>query len=251
MPGSGGEGYDAVDDFSNVGGGMQVSYQVNMEASYEDFAAHMEQCNMSYKNQIMQKVQMMSQMEINILNKKIEEMKIQEGQELTGMNREFFELDQNLKKQQRKNARVEQLNDVLIDKWRNKRLLQKVLHMWKTDGGDHGREKKMAVYCDKFKGVGRLRQVMKGFKLWSQMSGNRLYKMKCEKQATIEVEAMVKEKVNQLEFLQDMVCELEEKYRIELRKKTILKSQCDQAYLRGVSAISMEALKMSNQTVGD
>jgi len=42
-----------------------------------------------------------------------------------------------------------------------------------------------------------------------------------------------------------MIKELEEQLRIELRKKTILKAQCDQAYLRGVSAISMEALKMS------
>ena len=48
-----------------------------------------------------------------------------------------------------------------------------------------------------------------------------------------------------------MVKELEEKYRIELRKKAILKSQCDQAYLRGVSAISIEALKMSHSTLSD
>jgi len=48
-----------------------------------------------------------------------------------------------------------------------------------------------------------------------------------------------------------MIKELEEKYRIELRKKAILKSQCDQAYLRGVSAISMEALKMSHSTLAD
>jgi len=41
-----------------------------------------------------------------------------------------------------------------------------------------------------------------------------------------------------LEFLESMIRELEEKYRIELRKKAILKNQCDQAYLRGVSAIS-------------
>jgi len=48
-----------------------------------------------------------------------------------------------------------------------------------------------------------------------------------------------------------MIREMEEKYRIELRKKAILKNQCDQAYLRGVSAMSMEALKMSNSTLGD
>ena len=48
-----------------------------------------------------------------------------------------------------------------------------------------------------------------------------------------------------------MIVELEEKYRIELRKKAILKNQCDQAYLRGVSAISTEALKMSHSTLDD
>lgn len=48
-----------------------------------------------------------------------------------------------------------------------------------------------------------------------------------------------------------MIKELEEKYRIELRKKAILKNQCDQAYLRGVSAISQEALKMSYSTLDD
>ncbi len=48
-----------------------------------------------------------------------------------------------------------------------------------------------------------------------------------------------------------MIRELEEKYRIELRKKVILKSQIDQAYYREVSAISMEALKMSHSTLAD
>ena len=61
----------------------------------------------------------------------------------------------------------------------------------------------------------------------------------------------VDERRNELEFLEAMIKELEEQYRIELRKKALLKSQCDQAYLRGVSAISMEALKMSHSTLQD
>lgn len=48
-----------------------------------------------------------------------------------------------------------------------------------------------------------------------------------------------------------MIRELEEKYKVEQRKKIILKNQCDQAYLRGVSAISSEALKMSYSTLDD
>ena len=66
---------------------------------------------------------------------------------------------------------------------------------------------------------------------------------------TIEIATQVEERKNDLEFLEAMIKELEEQYKIELRKKAILKSQCDQAYLRGVSAISMEALKMSHSTL--
>ena len=92
---------------------------------------------------------------------------------------------------------------------------------------------------------------MKGIKLYTNMAGNRLYKKRVEINVIQNVNDMVTEKKNQLEFLEGMIKELEEKYRIELRKKAILKSQCDQAYLRGVSAISMEALKMSHSTLSD
>jgi len=68
---------------------------------------------------------------------------------------------------------------------------------------------------------------------------------------TIEVQREVEEQKNEIEFLEQMIRELEEQYKIELRKKALLKSQCDQAYLRGVSAISLEALKMSHSTLQD
>lgn len=96
-----------------------------------------------------------------------------------------------------------------------------------------------------------MRRGAKAFKLFAQIAGNRLYERRVKEKVNIEVDAKVIEKKNQLEFLENMIKELEEKYRIELRKKAILKSQCDQAYLRGVSAISMEALKMSHSTLAD
>lgn len=96
-----------------------------------------------------------------------------------------------------------------------------------------------------------MRRGLKGIKLYTNMAGNRLYKKRVEINVIQNVNDMVTEKKNQLEFLEGMIKELEEKYRIELRKKAILKSQCDQAYLRGVSAISMEALKMSHSTLSD
>lgn len=48
-----------------------------------------------------------------------------------------------------------------------------------------------------------------------------------------------------------MIHELESQYKIELRKKAILKNNCDKAYLKGASGISVEALKMSHSTLLD
>ena len=64
-------------------------------------------------------------------------------------------------------------------------------------------------------------------KLFSQVAGNRMYKRRIEEKITIEVKAKLQEKKLQLEFLESMIKELEESYRIELRKKAILKNQCD------------------------
>lgn len=48
-----------------------------------------------------------------------------------------------------------------------------------------------------------------------------------QEKVTIEVMASVEDKKSQLEYLESLVNELEEKYRVELRKKAILKNQCD------------------------
>lgn len=88
-------------------------------------------------------------------------------------------------------------------------------------------------------------------KLFASVAGNRMYKRRREQKINVEVQALVGAKKEELEYLESMIRELEEKYRIELRKKAILKNQCDQAYLRGVSAISNEALKMSSSTLDD
>ena len=78
-----------------------------------------------------------------------------------------------------------------------------------------------------------------------------MHERRMKERITIEVKASVEQKKNELKFLEALIKELEEKHRIELRKKAILKNQCDQAYLRGVAAISQEALKMSHSTLDD
>jgi hypothetical protein len=88
----------------------------------------------------------------------------------------------------------------------------------------YAREKRQLAYCDDFFDIGLKRRGVKAFKLFAQVAGNRLFEKRIKEKVVIEVDAKVIEKKNQLEFLEGMIRELEEKYRIELRKKAILKS---------------------------
>lgn len=155
------------------------------------------------------------------------------------------------RKLERKNDRCGVITESWIDQYRKQRQKKIFYRSWKEWAKQKGRINRMVDYCDEFYEAGLKRTGMKAFKLFAQVAGNRLFEKRIKEKVNIEVDAKVIEKKNQLEFLEAMIRELEEKYRIELRKKAILKSQCDQAYLRGATTISMEALKMSHSTLGD
>lgn len=89
------------------------------------------------------------------------------------------------------------------------------------------------------------------FKVSASIAGKRIVEQKQKEKVQIDIQGEVKAAQLRNDNVESMVKELEEQYRIELRKKAILKNQCDQAYLRGVSAISQEALKMSYSKLED
>ena len=82
-------------------------------------------------------------------------------------------------------------------------------------------------FCDQFYERGLLQRHFRHVKLYFQVAGNRLYERQTKEKITIEVAAKVEENRLHYEFLESMIKELEEKLRIELRKKAILKNQCD------------------------
>ena len=68
---------------------------------------------------------------------------------------------------------------------------------------------------------------MNAIKINSDVPANKLYERKMKQKVNNEVQGKIHEKKNQIEFMQMMIGELEDKLRIEIRKKTILKIQCD------------------------
>ena len=60
---------------------------------------------------------------------------------------------------------------------------------------------------------------------------------------------MTLEKENELGHLLSIFAELQAQIQIENRKKQIIKDKLDQAFLRGASAICLEALLMSQNNL--
>eukprot|EP00354_Favella_ehrenbergii_P004252 CAMPEP_0170468948 /NCGR_PEP_ID=MMETSP0123-20130129/11942_1 /TAXON_ID=182087 /ORGANISM="Favella ehrenbergii, Strain Fehren 1" /LENGTH=147 /DNA_ID=CAMNT_0010735655 /DNA_START=434 /DNA_END=877 /DNA_ORIENTATION=- len=138
-----------------------------------------------------------------------------------------------------------------IDQWRNTNKAKKLFRSWKEDTQEIKKEKRSEEFCQNFYERGLVFRSLRHMKLFAQVCGNKMHERRMKERITLEVKAKVEEMKAQQEFLEALIKELEEKHRIELRKKAILKNQCDQAYLRGVAAISTEALKMSHSTLDD
>lgn len=142
-----------------------------------------------------------------------------------------------------------QLLQRTIQQWEQVRKRRRAFECWRTYFQRKKKDTNQSDYCEFFHQQGLKARGFKAFKLFAQVAGNRQYEKRVKDRIDLTITHLVEERKNEKEFLEAMIRELEEQYRIELRKKAILKSQCDQAYLRGVSAISMEALKMSHSTL--
>ena len=70
-------------------------------------------------------------------------------------------------------------------------------------------------------------RTFKKFKLFHDVIGNQMHERRMKEKVTLEVQGKVEEMKSQQEFLESLIKELEEKHKIELRKKAILKNQCD------------------------
>lgn len=80
------ETFDAVEEMmiehTGVGITTTTKFTVNMEASYRDVTKHILDINRDFKENMIKKVHTVKLNDQDILNKKVEELKSQEGKEL-------------------------------------------------------------------------------------------------------------------------------------------------------------------------
>ena len=105
--------------------------------------------------------------------------------------------------------------------------MKKLFRSWKDDAGEASKMQRSEKFCDTFYERGLLFRSMRHMKLFAQVCGNKMYERRMKERITLEVKSKVEEMQAQQEFLEALIKEFEDKHRIELRKKAILKNQCD------------------------
>ncbi len=91
--------------------------------------------------------------------------------------------------------------------------------------------------------------IVKFWKYFTFNKGNKEYENRMKQRVENIVQNELEEKRLVVEALESAVRELEEQKSLEIKKKTIIKAQLDQAYLRGASSTSLQALKMNQGTL--
>jgi len=224
---------------------QEIQIQQQMDLKLSEFSRHVDDVNVDFKENIMKKVEMIKLKDTSELQLKVDELKHDEFLSAERLNRDYLKGEQQERRILDKTKQKQQLMMRVVAQWETNKKVRSVFNAWKQRMQTKQKELSQGEYCHAFFLQGLKQRSFKGFKLYAQVAGNRQYERRVKDRINIDVRTRVEERQNEREFLVAMIKELEEQLRIELRKKTILKAQCDQAYLRGVSAISMEALKMS------
>lgn len=68
-----------------------------MQMAIEDFSEHVDHCNVSFKQQIIDKVKALKTTDTTVLTERVEELKGQEGSELSRLNAIYMEKKQKVR----------------------------------------------------------------------------------------------------------------------------------------------------------
>jgi hypothetical protein len=207
--------------------------------------------NVDFKETIMKMVETAKLKDQHDLNKRVDEVKREEHLQCQRLNKEYQKREEREQHIMEKTKNKKELLMSIVAQWETQRKKRALFGAWKQRLMNKKKDLEQGEYLYAFYQQGLILRAFKGFKLYAQVAGNKMYERRVKERINTEIMVGVENRRNEKEFLVAMIKELEEQLRIELRKKTILKAQCDQAYLRGVSAISMEALKMSQSTLKD
>jgi hypothetical protein len=235
----------------------EIMYDINVDAeryqkrlTTKEFEEHLDDTSYAFRDNVMAKVFMIKvndSLQINQQISNIESEKEARVDELRAEMRIFetecYELKTDIEKQE--TALKREFNS------RQRRAFLKKYFNALQDNYYAGRKDKKynEEWCIKFRDNNLLKMMVKFWKYHTFNQGNKGFENRLKQGVENIIQNELQDKRLVVEALESAVRELEEQKSLEIKKKTIIKSQLDQAYLRGASSTSLQALKMSQSTL--
>jgi polyhydroxyalkanoate synthesis regulator phasin len=180
----------------------------------------------------------------------MDEIEQQKEQKMDGLRGEMRELEHeiyelNQTKQTQESAIKRELNAFQINNRHRKTFYEL------TDTYFAGKRGKVynEEWSKKYRDQNLLKMCVKYWKYFTFSKGNKAFENKLKQKVHNQVDDELQDRKLVVQALESAIKELEEQKSLEIKKKNIIKSQLDQAYLRGASSTSMQALKMSQGTL--
>ena len=95
------------------------------------------------------------------------------------------------------------------------------------------------------------KKIFRALKAQSLFQKNKDYELKLKKNKEIELQRLYEEQNNQKQQLLQLISQTREKLKHENRKKIQVKLMLDQMVLRGISALNLQAMKLSQDSLKD
>ena len=97
----------------------------------------------------------------------------------------------------------------------------------------------------------KIKKIFRALKAQSLFQKNKDYEIKLRKNKEIELQKLYEEQNNQKQQLLLLISQAREKLKHENRKKIQVKLMLDQMVLRGISALNLQAMKLSQDSLKD
>ena len=94
-----------------------------------------------------------------------------------------------------------------------------------------------------------MRKSLRGWKKFSFHESNTNFENKIRERTELELKNYETNLIQQQERIYELIAKAEEKLKLEQKKKIQTKLQLDQVVLRGVSALNIQALKLSQSAL--
>lgn len=224
--------------------------EIKAKLTPEEYAQHLSETGANFKSDVLDKVFMLKLQGIHRVKEEINNIEGERESRVDGLRSEMRVLEHECYEYK---TSIEKQNKVLTEEFNSRQrrnMIRKYFYALQDNYYAGKRNKKYnEEWCKNFRNKNLLKLVLKYWKYFTFNQGNKNFENRLKLKVEGEIQKELEDRRLVVEALEAAIKELELQKNLEIKKKNIIKLQLDQAYLRGASSTSMQALKMSQSTL--